>query len=129
MTALAEHDWHARALGISRARTHTTAFLIAGLAAASANVFYPQYLHLLHPSDYTFPFLIFFVMAVVAGKPGSVFGVTLSTILLTLLKEAIRFLPLPISMIGPMRLLLFGLILFAAVWWRRDALFPGQRTV
>lgn len=68
-------------------------------------------------------------MIVVAGKPGSVLGVTLSTILLVLLRESLRFLPLDPTMIGPVRLLLFGLILFAAVWVRRDSLFPQQRTV
>ena len=68
-------------------------------------------------------------MAVVAGKPGSVLGVTFSTVLLVLLKEGLRFLPLPTAVLGPVRLLLFGIILLVAVYVRRDTLFPQQRTV
>ncbi len=129
LAALAEHPWHAAALGISRRRIHTIAFLIAGLGAAIGGVLFPQYLHLLHPSDYGFSALVFLVMVVVAGGPGSVPGVVLSTFLLLLLKESLRFVPMPIAILGPLRLILFGLILFGAVWLRRDALFPQKRTV
>lgn len=129
LQALAEHEWHGSALGIERKRTHTVAFLISGVCCALSNFLFPQYLVLLHPNDYQFPALIFAVMVVVAGGPGSVFGVTLSVILLTFLREGLRFVPLAPAILGPVRLMLFGVILFVAVWWRRDTLFPKQRTV
>jgi ABC-type branched-subunit amino acid transport system permease subunit len=56
-------------------------------------------------------------------------GVLSSTILLVLLKEGLRFVPLPIAVLGPLRLILFGIILLTAVYVRRDTLFPVQRTV
>lgn len=129
LAALAEHPWHATALGVSRQRTHLLAFLLGGIGATLTNILYPSYIRLLHPNDYAFPFLIFFVTAVVAGRPGSVPGVILSTILLVLLKEGLRFAPLPIGILGPLRLLLFGVILLGAVWIRRKELFPLQRTI
>ena len=73
--------------------------------------------------------LVFVVMIVVAGKPGSVIGVTISTFLLIVLQEALRFVPLASSVLGPMRLILFGLILFIAVYIRRDTLFPKEREI
>lgn len=129
LSALAEHEWHAKALGIDRRRVHLFVFLIGGVGITLVNFLYPQYLTLLHPNDYQFPALVFLVMIVVAGKPGSVLGVTVSTILLVVLKEALRFVPLAPSVLGPVRLLLFGLILFGAVWWRRETLFPPQRRI
>lgn len=129
LAALAEHEWYARSLGVHREWIHFLAFLIGGLAAVSTQAFFPQYIRLLHPNDYLFPALIFYVMCVVAGKPGSVWGVTLATALLVLLKEGLRFVPFPASLLGPLRLMLFGAILFGVVWWRRDTLFPKQRTV
>ena len=129
LQALAEHEWHAKSLGVDREHTHIAAFLLGGIGAAISSILMPQYLLLLHPNDYTFPFLIILVMIVVAGKPGSILGVTLSAILLTLLKEGLRFLPLPTTMIGPIRLLLFGVILLLAVYVRRDSLFPQQRKI
>lgn len=129
LQALAEQEWYAKGLGINRMRAHLLAFLLCGIAAFISNIFYHQYIYLLHPSDFGYPIFIFYVMIVIAGKPGSVLGVTLSTILLVLLKEGIRFVPLPSSVLGPTRLLLFGLILLAAVWYRRDSLFPKKRTI
>lgn len=129
VSALAEGEWYAKSMGIDRIKTHLLAFLILGFALASNNFFYAQYYRLLHPSDYHFSTFITLLMFVVAGKPGSIRGGIIATILLTLLKEGIRFIPLSASILGPMRLLLFGIILLAAVWYRRDSLFPKKRTI
>lgn len=129
LQALAENEWHATALGISRKRVYMQAFLISGMGAVITNFFFHQYINLVHPSDFQFSATIFFVMCIVAGGPGSVLGVALSTTLLILLKECLRFVPLPYEAIGPVRLILFGIILILAVYARRKSLFPVQRTV
>ena len=49
--------------------------------------------------------------------------------LIIFLREALRFLPLPPGAIGPVRLILFAAILYGAVWWRRDTLFPQPRNI
>ena len=129
LTALSEHEWHAKALGIDRPFIHLIAFLIGGVGAMLTNVQYHQYIYLVHPSDFGYPAFIFFVTVVVAGGPGSVRGCMLSLVLISLLREGMRFLPLSANILGPVRLILFGVILFVAVWVRRDTLFPKQRTV
>ncbi len=129
LAALSEHRWHAEALGVDRWRVQTSAFLLAGCGALLSAVLFPQYLGLLHPNDYRFDGFIFFATAVIAGGPGSVRGVTLSTVLLVVLKESMRLLPLPLMLIGPLRLAIFGIILFVAVAARRDTLFPPVRRV
>ncbi len=129
VSALAEGEWYAKAMGISRVRAHLIAFLILGLTLASDNFFYAQYYHLLHPSDYYFPAFVSLLMITVAGKPGSTAGAIVATILLTVLKEGVRFLPFPTEVLGPLRLMLFGIILLAAVWIQRDTLFPKKRTI
>ncbi len=129
MTALSEQEWFAKSMGIDRVVTHLLAFGILGLTIASDNFFFPQYFHLLYPSDYQFPVFITFIMMVVAGKPGSTRGAIVACVLLTLLKEGLRFAPLPTEILGPMRLLMFGVILLVAVWIQRDTLFPKKRTI
>ena len=129
LNALAEHEWHAKSLGINRAMIHFLAFAINGIGALITVFFFRQYLTLLHPNDFGFPVLIFMVMVVVAGKPGSVPGVVLATFVFHFLHQGLRFLSLPAEILGPMRLILFGLILFGAVWWRRDTLFPQERRI
>ena len=129
LSALGEHPWYAASLGVNRSVVTLLAFLLLGAAQMWTSVLYPQYMHLLHPNDYQFSNFIFVLMVVVAGGPGSVQGVAISTILLVFLKEGLRFLPLPVFLLGPLRLFLFGLILFAAIWWRRDKIFPPERQV
>ncbi|MDA1292448.1 MAG: branched-chain amino acid ABC transporter permease [bacterium] len=129
LQALAEHEWHAKSLGIDRNRVHVLAFIICGIGIFLSNLIYLPYLTLLHPNDYQFAGMVFYVMIVVAGMPGSVWGATLSTVLLLALREAVRFAPLSASVLGPVRLMLFGFILFVAVYYRRDTLFPKQRSI
>jgi ABC-type branched-subunit amino acid transport system permease subunit len=129
MGAISEHEWYAAALGIEKPKTHWLAFLIGAACITLSNFISPQYFTLLHPNDYQFSALVFVVTLVVAGNPGSTLGVTLSTILLILLKEGLRFIPMDPSILGPVRLLLFGCILFIAVWWRKDTLFPQSRRI
>ncbi len=129
ISALAEHPWNAESLGINRRNIHIIAFLIAGIGALISNALFPMYLHLLSPTDYQFSVLIFLVMLVVAGGPGSIKGVVTAAFLLVFFREGLRFVPLPASILGPMRHMLFGFILFAAVWFRRDNIFPPQRKI
>lgn len=142
LTALAEQEHVAGALGVSRKRIYTLTFLCAGLINIIGAILSTQYFGLLHPNDFLFSSVIFYIMLVVAGKPGSILGVTLSTILLVSLREGIRFIqvpqwtdigwilaPIPSAVLGPSRLILFGVILFVAVWVRRDTLFPQKRII
>ena len=129
LTALAENRAHAEALGISRPKTYVLVFLCAGLGSLLSAFLYPQYVSLLHPNDYFFPSFVFFATCVVAGGPGRVLGVTISTVLLVFLQEGLRFIPFPLGFLGPMRLILFGGILLVAVYLRRKELFPMMRTV
>lgn len=129
LSALSEHPWYAASVGINRARVHLLAFLILGTGAAVGSVLYFQYITLVYPTDFAFSAFIFMITIIVAGKPGSVLGVTLSAALLTFLREGLRFLTIPPDLLGPVRLILFGLILFVAVWVRRETLFPAQRSV
>jgi branched-chain amino acid transport system permease protein len=129
LSALSEQLWYGQSLGISRKRVHLIAFLLSGIGSLLSNIFHPAYIYLLNPLDYQFPSLIFLLTCIVAGGPGRVWGVAIATTILVALREGLRFVDLPTDVLGPLRLLLFGVILLAAVWWRRDTLFPKQRTI
>lgn len=129
LSALAQQPAHAESLGINRTRVVTAAFVLCGLGAWITGALYPPYVRLLHPNDYTFPFMIIMVMMVVAGGPGRTLGVAASTVGLVTLKEALRLLPLSPDALGALRLLLFGLILLVALWIQRERIFPPVRAV
>ncbi len=129
VSALSEHKWHAQSLGIERSRIHIVLFFVAGIGALLANFLFHSYLHLITPMDFQFPIMIYYVMVVVAGGPGSLMGSVVSVSLMVVLRESLRFLRIPISLTGPLELILFGVILFIAVYIRRDTLFPKQRSI
>jgi MFS family permease len=52
-----------------------------------------------------------------------------SAVFLVLLPEPLRFIEIDSSILGPMRQLLYAVILFAIVWWKRKTIFPEQREV
>ena len=129
LRALSQHHWHAASLGIDRRFVHFSVFLIAGFGALLTNYLFHSYLHLLSPNDLNFPTMIFYIMVVLAGGPGSFWGVLSSTVILILLREGLRFVDISPDLVGPVQLMLFGVILFVAVWLRRDSVFPKQRSV
>ena len=133
MSALAEQEWNAKALGINRIRVHWIAFLLLGATTVSDNFFFGQQLRLYHPNDGQFPAFVFLMTLMVAGGPGRVWGAVLSSVTLVLLREGLRFLPLlipiPVQILGPLQLLFFGGILLGAVYLQRDTLFPQKRTI
>ena len=129
LEALADNKEHAQAVGVNQALVYSIAFIVLGLANIFGNYSAYTYIRYMHPNDFSFVALIFSVMVVVAGKPGSYKGAIIATVLLVTLKEAIRFIPIGAEFLGPLRLMIFGFILFAAVWWRRDSLFPHQRKI
>ncbi|MBT3835130.1 branched-chain amino acid ABC transporter permease [Candidatus Peribacteria bacterium] len=129
ISALAEHEWYAKSIGISKIKINLIAFFIYALGMTIVAFFSMQYLTILHPNDFMFPAFIFYITCELAGKPGSVLGVTLAIVLLTILKEGLRFMPIPTGLTGPLELIIFGVILFVAVWWRRDSVFPNTRSV
>lgn len=129
LSALSEGQWPAASLGISRSMVHFVAFTISGFGALLSNLTWHSYLRLLSPSDLQFPAMIFYVMIVVAGGAGSFRGCFIATVILVTLKEGLRFLNLAPNLVGPLQLILFGVILFTAVWVRRETVFPKQRVV
>ncbi len=129
LRALAEYDQAAAALGANTRRIRNLAFLLSSSAAGLAGSFFAYYLNYIDPSSFSLSEMVFLLTIVIVGRPGSFFGVMLSTAFLVLLPEPLRFLNLDSATLGPMRQLLYALILFAIVWWKRKSIFPEQREV
>lgn len=129
LIAFGEHQHHAEALGMHRFSVYLQTFLLAGCGSLLSGFFYPQYIGLLHPSDYAFQALIPFMVASIIGGSGSVILTALALVGTILLTEGLRFLPLSPGLVGPLRLILFGVILLVAVYIRRNEIFPKRRAV
>lgn len=129
LRAQAEHEPATLSLGIGIISLRNMSFMIASAFAGLAGAVFAYYINYIDPSSFGLHEMVFVLSLVIVGKPGSFWGVTLSTIFLVLLPEPLRFIDIPPSILGPMRQMLYALILFAVVYWKRETLFPAQRTV
>ena len=129
LRAQAEHEPATLSLAISIRSLRNNSFIVSSAFAGLAGAVFAYYINYIDPSSFGLHEMVFVLSIVIVGKPGSFWGVTLSTIFLVLLPEPLRFIEISPSILGPMRQLLYALILFGVVYWKRETLFPVQRAV
>ena len=129
LRAQAENPQAAEALGKALRNLKNDSFIIASFLAGAAGSLFAYYINYIDPSSFSLKEMVFVFSIVVVGRPGSFWGVNLATVFLVLLPEPLRFLELNPQYVGPMRLMLYSLILFFVVYWKRATLFPIQRQV
>jgi branched-chain amino acid transport system permease protein len=129
LRALAEYEQAAAALGKNTRRIRNLAFFFSSSAAGLAGSFFAYYLQYIDPSSFSLAEMVFVLTIVIVGRPGSFLGVIAATVFLLLLPEALRHVDINSAYLGPARQLLYAVILFGVVWWKRGAIFPRQRQV
>ena len=129
LMAQAEMDEAAMSLGINTSLVRNTAFFIGSFMAGIAGSLFSYFMSYIDPSSFAINEMVFVLTIVVVGRPGSFWGVTLSTLFFVLFPEALRFLDIPSEILGPTRQMLYASILFIVVFWNRRILFPQKREI
>lgn len=129
LRALAEYELAAQALGKNTRWVRTLSFMLSSFFAGVAGGTFAYYINYIDPSSFSLSEMIFVFTIIIVGRPGSFWGVTISTIFLVLLPEPLRFLDIPPSILGPMRQMIYALILFTTVYINRARIFPVKRTI
>jgi len=129
LQAQAEHPPATEALGVRLTRLKNLAFIISSSFAGLAGSIFAYYINYIDPSSFGLHEMIFVLSITIIGKPGSFWGLVFATVFLVLLPEPLRFIEMSPSILGPMRQLLYAVILFTVVYWKRASLFPVQRSV
>jgi len=99
----------ARSLGFNPVQTKTLAFALSALFAGLAGSLLSPLMMFINPDSFPFTQSILFVLAVVVGGAGTVFGPLLGAILIVLVPELL-------SSMAEMRLLLFAGVLLGVLW-------------
>ncbi len=129
LRAQAEFDFAAQSLGKRVNMIKMVSFTVASIFAGLAGSFFSYYISYIDPSSFSLTEMVFILTIAVVGRPGSFWGVVGSTIFLVLLPEPLRFLEIPPSILGPLRQMLYAVILFVLVYMNRAILFPVKREV
>lgn len=129
LRGLAEFPFAAAALGKNVTWHKSISFFIASAAAGLAGSLFAYYISYIDPSSFALNEMIFILTIVTVGRPGSFWGCIAACIFLVLLPEPLRFVDLPSSILGPMRQLLYAVILLSVVFLNRARIFPVQRKI
>lgn len=99
----------ARSLGFNPVHTKTLAFSLSALFAGVAGSLLSPLMMFISPESFPFTQSILFVLAVIVGGAGTVFGPLLGALLIVLMPELL-------SGMAEMRLLLFAGVLLGVLW-------------
>ena len=115
---LAVHDDEiaAGAMGINPVRYKVTAFVIGAFFAGVAGGLYAHHKTTLSPTGFDFMKSIDIVVMVILGGMGNTAGVIAAAVILTAVQE-------PLRALGPLRMVVFALIIIALMMLRPQGLF------
>ena len=132
LKAQAESDIVALSMGRDTKRLRTMSLAIGSATAGVAGCLFAYFLKYIDPSSFSLTEMIFVLTIVIIGRPGSFHGAVLATVFLVLLPESLRFIDFlqryP-GILGPIRQLLYAIILFGVVFSLRNQLFPKRRSI
>lgn len=119
--ALREDEVACKALGINHTTTKLSAFTLGATFGGIGGVFFAAMEGFLNPSSFTFLESAIILSIVVLGGMGSILGVVLAAVGITLLPELFRE-------FEQYRMLVFGLAMVFVMVWRPTGLIrPGRR--
>ena len=125
----AENPWAALALARDVRKIRNDCFILSSIFAGLAGSLFAYYINYIDPSSFSLSEMVFILSIVIVGRPGSYWGAMFATAFLVLLPEPLRFIEISSSILGPMRQMLYALILFAVLYWKKATLFPMERKV
>jgi len=108
----------AKVLGKNSFKMKTYALGISAFFAGIAGSLYAHYITFIDPSSFTLMQLIPILTIVIIGGLASLRGTLIATILIVLLPEPLRFIGFPSSVIGPMRQIIYALILLIILLYK-----------
>jgi len=111
LEAVRDDELMAKTLGKNAEKMKMYSLGISAFFAGVAGSLYASYITFIDPSSFTFLQIIPLLLIVVIGGLASLRGTAIATIIIILLPEPMRFIGFPSSMIGPMRQIIYALIL------------------
>lgn len=112
-----------RVLGKDTFKLKCKSMMISAFFAGIAGSLFAHYISYIDPSSFILSEIILIFTIVIVGGIGSIKGSIVSTVLILIIPELLRFLNLPSTVIGPLRQVLYALILIIILLIRPKGLF------
>jgi len=121
--AIRDDELAAKMLGKNTFLHKISALGISAFFAGIAGALFSHYITFIDPSIFGLGDIILLFSMLIVGGLGSVKGSAIGTIVLFLIPEPLRFIGFPSSILGPMREIIFALILLLILIYRPRGLF------
>jgi len=112
-----------KSLGQKWETTRALNIILSGIFTAFSGVFYVLYVGYIDPSLFGLNLLVLIISMAVLGGLESWKGTIIGTLILTVLPELLRFLPITSSEIAPLRNILYGVLLLICLIYKPYGLF------
>lgn len=112
-----------KVLGKNTFKLKYKAMMISAFFAGIAGSLFAHYITYIEPNSFTLSELIFVLTIVIVGGLASLKGSVVSAFIIVMIPEALRFLALPSSILGPMRQIVYAVILLCILLFRPRGLF------
>ncbi|MEK7615204.1 MAG: branched-chain amino acid ABC transporter permease, partial [Patescibacteria group bacterium] len=108
----------AQSLGKNVEKVKWIAMSLSGFFVGIAGSLLAHFLRFINPATFWFDSLVLALAAVVVGGLASLEGSILGAVLIFTISESLRFVAIPSSMIGPLRVMIFMIVLLGIILWR-----------
>lgn len=118
LEAIRDDELVAESLGKNVDRVKLIAMTISGLFVGLSGSLLAHFLRLINPSTFWLDPLVIALAGVVIGGMASMRGSVIGVVLVFAVSESLRFLAIPSSMVGPLRIIIFMVVLIGIILWR-----------
>jgi branched-chain amino acid transport system permease protein len=123
LQAMRDDEIGMKVLGKNTFKLKWQSMALSAFFAGIAGSLFAHYISYIDPSSFTLTEIILIFTIVIVGGLVSLKGSFIGTAIILLLPEALRFLDLPGSVLGPMRQIIYALILLCILYLRPRGLF------
>jgi len=118
MQATRDDEIGLRVLGKNTFKIKAKAMMVSAFFAGIAGSLFAHYITYIDPSSFYLNDIILLLTIVIVGGIASYKGGILATIIILLVPEALRFLQMPGSILGPVRQMIYAIVLIAILLYR-----------
>jgi len=123
LESIRDDELASKTLGKNTSKAKSLSLMISAFFAGLAGSLYAHYITYIDPSSFTIMALIPVLCIVIIGGLASLRGTFIATIIIVLLPEPLRFIGFPSSIIGPMRQIIYALLLIIILLYKPKGIY------
>jgi len=105
-------------LGKNVVRAKRITYIVTGAVAGLAGALYAHYIQFIDPKSFHLDQIVFLLTVIIVGGLGSLEGALVGTALAVFVPEILRFTPIPLELLGPVREIIFSAVVILVLIYR-----------